>query len=308
MTESSVTDHVLSEGYSFVEGPCFDPHGVLHVVELANNCVSRVIDGKRSVLATLGGSPNGAAFGAGGELYVANGGGHWGANASTNGPGPADSPGLIQSVLPDGSYQTVIFEIDGVPLTSPNDIVCDGEGGFYFTDPTWPDLHPDGTPNLDTLRPGSVCYGRPDGTGSRLHTGFIFPNGIQISPDGASLIVDETGTGLVHRFPIIGPGKIGAPEVYADLGEGVGPDGMCFDSLGRLIVAGHGSHRVFVVAAGGGAVEREIVFQDPEVTNVCFGGEGFRTLYVTQASLGRIVTVEWDVAGARLFPDRTWTA
>ena len=298
-------DNVLASGFSFTEGPCIDRNGTLHVVELANRCVSKMVDGRREVLAVLGGAPNGAAFGPTGDLFVVNNGGNWAANASTDGPGRGGHiQGCVQRVSADGSFEVVLDEIDGVPLNSPNDIVFDGEGNFYFTDPVWPAMFDDGTPDMSTISKGSICFGRPDGSGRRLNSDLLFPNGIQISDDGRSLIVDETWTGKVYRFPIIAPGEVGEPEVYVDLGDDTGPDGMCFDREGHLLVAGHGASRVFVVAPGGGTVERELEFEDAEITNVCFGGSDFKTLFVTQASLGRIVAVEWETEGMRLLGER----
>jgi hypothetical protein len=64
-------EEIIATGFAFPEGPCVDRAGVLHLVELPNHCVSRVVDGRRIVFAELGGSPNGAAFGPDGALYFA---------------------------------------------------------------------------------------------------------------------------------------------------------------------------------------------------------------------------------------------
>jgi gluconolactonase len=300
------SDHVIATGFSFPEGPCFDQEGVLHVVELAAGCVSRVVGGKRIVLAELGGSPNGAAFGRDGFLYVCNNGGYWPAAASTGyRHGLGGGPGLIQRVGPDGSFATVIAEIGGAPLNSPNDICFDDHGGFYFTDPKWAPRREDLSLDMGVLSPGSVCYGAPSGEAVRIDTEILFPNGLSVTDNGSSLIVDETGTGRIFRFPILDPGCLGEPELYADLGPDATPDGMCFDQDERLYVAGHGSNSVYVVAAGGGVVEEVISFEDAEITNVCFGGPDYCVLFVTQAVHGRVVSVNRRVPGMYLFPDRT---
>lgn len=293
----------IASGFAFTEGPCIDSEGTLHVVELANRCVSRVIHGKREVLAVLGGSPNGAAFNPNGDVYVANGGGNWGPNSSTNGvAGYGHAGSYIQRVNADGWSRTVLAEIDGNPLNSPNDLCFDADGGLYFTDPVWPARKEDGSADPSQLTGGDISYLAPNGTARRCHTGLLFPNGLCISSEADAVLVDETGTGLVHRFPIIEPGVFGDPQVYVDLGPASGPDGMCFDSAGRLLVAGHGAHRVFVVAPGGSSVERELIFDDPEVSNVCFGGPDFKTLYVTLADSGRVVSVGWAVSGLPIPP------
>ena len=298
-------DNVIATGFSFPEGPCFDRNGILHVVELAAGCVSRVVNGQRVMLAELGGSPNGAAFGSDGLLYVCNNGGYWPAAMSTKGRhGLGGGPALIQRVQPDGSFSTLIAEIDGLPLNSPNDICFDDLGGFYFTDPRWAPRRKDLSLDMGALSPGDVCYGTVAGEAIRIETEILFPNGLAVTSDGSSLIVDETGTGRVYRFPILGPGRLGAPELYAELGLDASPDGMCLDREGRLYIAGHGSHSVFVVTPGGGAIEEVITFEDAEITNACFGGRERRVLFVTQAVHGRVACVERHVPGMVLFPDR----
>jgi gluconolactonase len=116
--------------------------------------------------------------------------------------------------------------------------------------------------------------------------------------------VDETDTGRIHKFPIISPGRLGASTLYAELGSGSGPDGMCFDSAGRLIVAGSNAGVLFVIAPGGGATDMIIELDDPCPTNVCFGGPEYRTLFVTEAWRGYVASIPWGVPGMILFPDR----
>ncbi|WP_171074820.1 SMP-30/gluconolactonase/LRE family protein [Nonomuraea basaltis] len=136
-----------------------------------------------------------------------------------------------------------------------------------------------------------------DGVARRVHHGLRLLNGLHVTPGGDALLVAETGTGHIHHFEIVAPGSLGPPTTYVDLGPDSFPDGMCFDRDGRLIVAGTGSGAAFVVAPGGGTVEDTIHFADQDVTNVCFGGPDQRILFVTQASLGRVVMIEWPVPG-----------
>ncbi len=76
--EPSVTDElqIITEGLQFPEGPVALPGGDVLVCELKSGNLSRVKpDGSKSVVAHLGGSPNGAAIGPDGKVYVCNSGG-----------------------------------------------------------------------------------------------------------------------------------------------------------------------------------------------------------------------------------------
>src|SRR5258708_1186178 len=51
------------------------------------------------------------------------------------GTGEADTHGYIQRVDPaTGAFDTLYDACDGIRLSSPNDIVFDEAGGFWFTD------------------------------------------------------------------------------------------------------------------------------------------------------------------------------
>ena len=121
------------------------------VVEMKAQRLTRVLpDGRKEVIAQLGGGPNGAAIGPDGAMYVANNGGAWGwAEGPAHLPGappPSYSGGSIQRVdLKTGAFTTLYDTCDGRPLNSPNDLVFDDQGGFWFT-----------------------CYGQSDGEVRRL--------------------------------------------------------------------------------------------------------------------------------------------
>lgn len=291
---------IRASGLGFTEGPCVDTDGSLFFVEMSKRRVSVLRAGRVSTWVRLPGSPNGAAFGPDRHLYVCDGGGRWPPYPSTGGmPGPGDQPGLVWRISPDGVPSVLVGEIDGIALNGANDLCFDDQGGMYFTDPEW---ETGGT--ADGIRRGSICYALPSGGARRVHSGLRFPNGLHVTPDGGALVVGETDTGLVHRFPILRPGVVGEPSVYAELAPDSSPDGMCFDALGRLIVTASTGGCLYVIAPEGGSIEQVIESADPCPTNACFGGPGHRTLFVTEGGHGRVVSLEWDVPGMVLFPDR----
>ena len=67
---------VVATGLRFPEGPVPMPDGSVLLVEIARGTLTRVApDGSLSVVAELGGGPNGVAIGPDGAAYVCNNGG-----------------------------------------------------------------------------------------------------------------------------------------------------------------------------------------------------------------------------------------
>ncbi len=67
---------IVTDGLRFPEGPVVLPDGSIAVVEIESGHVVRVgLDGRKDVVADVGGGPNGAALGPDNQLYVCNNGG-----------------------------------------------------------------------------------------------------------------------------------------------------------------------------------------------------------------------------------------
>src|SRR5688572_21545727 len=67
---------VIATDLQFPEGPIWLGDGSLLVVEIRRKTLTRVwLDGRKSIVANLGGGPNGAALGPDGACYVVNNGG-----------------------------------------------------------------------------------------------------------------------------------------------------------------------------------------------------------------------------------------
>jgi gluconolactonase len=292
-------ERVVASGMSFPESPSLGPDGMVYVVELAGRRVTRVSpNGDTETFASIQGSPNGSAFGPDGALYICNNGGLWAAETSTgNEWGPGGYTPCIQRIWPDGTVETVIEAIDGQPLNSPNDICFGPDGGYWFTDPRWPD-------ERGICPPGDLAYVDASGIPTRIETDLQMPNGLGVTPDGESLLVTASRTYTIHEFAIEGPGKLGAGRVFAHLDHGVFPDGICFDATGRIFCAGHGGSLVYVLSPTG-EIEQRIPMHDKDISNLCFGGPEFKTLYVTESDMGRLAAIDWHTAGMVPFPMRS---
>jgi len=297
---------VLARGLAFPEGPVAMPDGSVLVVEIAGGRLTRVLpDGGQRVVASIGGGPNGAAIGPDGHCYVCNNGGFsWRTDAGFSRPtGPAAdyTGGCIQRVnLATGAVEVLYTHCDGEPLYGPNDIVFDGDGGFWFSD--------FGKKHHDRIMNGAVYYARTDGRFIRraAHP-FLTPNGIGLSPDGKTLYVSETETSRLWRYPVQGPGQLRL-EPFPSPNGGRLVHGLAgyqrFDSLaveenGNICVATLVNGGISVFAPDGRLLE---FHEAPEgyCTNICFGGPDRRTAYITLSGYGELFEARWPRPGLKL--------
>ncbi len=297
---------VLATGLRFPEGPVVMPDGSVALVEIARGTVTRVApDGTVSVIADLGGGPNGLATGPDGALYVCNNGGfEWHEE-----PGmirPIGTPtsyagGRIERVDPNTGAFRVLYERCGEQkLKGPNDIVFDRSGGFYFTDL--------GKTRHRDRDQGSVYYAKADGSRivEVIHP-MLTPNGIGLSPDEATLYVAETEGGRLWAFDIAEPGVIkrqpfpspnGGRFLFNEAGYHR-YDSLAVDAEGNICVATLMSGAITVISPTGELV-RTVKMPDVYTTNICFGGPDMRTAYVTLSGAGQLVSVPWQEAGLKL--------
>ncbi len=308
MTSRMTELREIASGLRFPEGPVVLPDGSVLVVEIAAGQLTRIApDGRKDVVARPGGGPNGAAIGPDGKCYLCNNGGNrWLERDGKLYPGLADdntySGGRIERVdLATGAVEVLYTECDGEPLHGPNDLVFDSAGGFWFTD--------HGKTRRRQRDRGAIYYARADGS---FISEAIFPleapNGIGLSPAGDRLYVAETDTARLWAFEIEGPGKIGCtrgalPWLRGALIAGL-PGYQLFDSLGveqggDICVATIGAGGITVISPDGKRIEH-VAMPDPLTTNICFGGAGLRTAYITLSSSGRLVAVDWTQPGLPL--------
>lgn len=292
----------IATGLGFPEGPIAMPDGSIILVEISRGTLSRVApNGEVSVIADVGGGPNGAAIGPDGKCYICNNGGfQWHKHKDLLFPGeqPEDyTGGRVERVdLETGEVEILYTECQGNPLKGPNDLVFDRTGGFWFTD------HGKNRPR-DKDRTG-VYYAKADG--SEI-TESIFPleapNGIGLSPDETRLYVAETPTGRLWSFNLKSPGQVDTSTNSKTMMAQV-PDYHMFDSLA---VDAEGNICVATLITGGITIHspcgQEVSFlpmPDILTTNICFGGEDLKTAFITLSSTGKLISIPWPSAGLAL--------
>ena len=270
---------VFATGFEFPEGPSFDRAGNLYVTDSQQKAIPRVSpDGEVSIFVRSEGGPNGSAFHSNGDLYAAE-----------------PSGKRVVRVSPAGKLEVVVEEWDGQPFLAPNDITFDLKGRAYFTDP--------GESNIDDPF-GRVFRIDPTGEVHRIAENMACPNGLAVTPDGQHLMVAETYPEKLTRFSLDEGGNVTDAEEFAYVGTGhedeIGPDGMAFDEAGYLHVAIFGGGVVAVVSPEGEVVEH-IPAGGLRPTNVAFGGEDNRFLYITETESKTVSVVRAPRPGLRLF-------
>jgi len=303
---SKVELELVTDGLEFPEGPVAMADGSVILVEIRRKTLTRVTpDGKATVIAELGGGPNGAAIGPDGAVYVTNNGGFNWVQRPDGTLAPHTQPddyagGSIQRVdLATGKFTTLYTEGGGRKLRGPNDLVFDQEGGFWFTDL--------GKHDDERMDLGHLYYARADGSQIiKARSGLLTPNGVGLSPDGKTVHVAETRTSRVWSFAITGPGQVAtSTDRYAQHGV-MGPlpgyqllDSLAVEADGRVCVAtiANGGVTVFNPADGS---HDHIAVPDVLTTNICFGGADMRDAWITASSTGKLYKCRWPRPGLKL--------
>ncbi len=164
----------------------------------------------------------------------------------------------------------------GFRLFQPNDLIVDARGGIYFTDPGPRPVVPGLKVFVYYLPPGSM-------TPVAIEDSIPRPNGLTLSLDGKTLIIDNTLGTTVYAYDVQPDGGIANKRAFAELrdiasGEESIADGMAIDSEGRLYVTTIRGIQVF----DGMGMYLGTIEVPRQPSNVAFSGySDKRTLYIT---------------------------
>jgi sugar lactone lactonase YvrE len=143
---------------------------------------------------------------------------------------------------PDGSLVTHA-ELGVISDKPWNEIVADARGNAYVNCTGFD--FPGGE-----FAPGFVARVTPDGDVTEVADGLAFPNGMAISPDGATLFVAESYSNRLTAFEIGEDGGLRGRRAWAET-PGDHPDGISLDAEGAIWYADVGNRHCVRVREGG---------------------------------------------------------
>jgi signal peptidase len=261
--------------YTFgIEGPAADREGNLFVVNLGKpGTIGRLAAGgaasEKFTELPDGSVGNAIRFARDGTMFVADYKKH-----------------NIFAVPPDSAEPVVWFHSD--QMNQPNDITIARDGTIYASDPNWKGRQG------QVWRIARAADGTVTGEIMAAPRAMGTTNGIDLSPDGKTLYVGESGSGEIWSYAIRGSELTDAKLVKAFEPNTI--DGLRTDAGGRLFVARILKGRIAVMKPNG-TVEREIALKGKEPTNLAFGGSDGRTVFVTQRQGGFIESFRTDREG-----------
>jgi sugar lactone lactonase YvrE len=251
-----------------IEGPACDRAGNIYAVSYGKAQTIGMVtpDGKIEAFITLPGKSagNGIVFDKSGFMYVADYVEH-----------------KVWKIDPKTKEMKVFAHEPR--MNQPNDLAIAPDGTLYASDPSWGK----GTGQVWRIdKGGKVTLVAPDmGT----------TNGIEVSPDGKTLYVNESVQRNVWAFPINPDGSLGDKRLLKKFPDH-GFDGMRCDADGNLYISRYGKGTVAVLSPRG-EILREIDVLGKSPSNLCFGGPDGRTVYVTEVTKQRLVQFRTDRPG-----------
>jgi sugar lactone lactonase YvrE/enterochelin esterase-like enzyme len=259
---------LVAKGYKFTEGPAVNAKGEVFFNDIPNSKTYKIgLDGEVSPFLADSKKANGQAFGPNGRLYAVTG---------------------TQQVLAYNTNAKSEVVADGI---SGNDIVVGHDGGVYVTQPG------------GGREPSLVWYISPKGEKKIVDKGLRFANGVTLSPDQSLLYVADYASHWVYSYQIRPDGSLAHKQRYyhlhvPDSADDSGADGMRVDREGRLYVA---TRLGIQICDQAGRVNCIVPTPNGKVSNLCFGGANFDTLFATCGD--RVYKRKLKVRGCQAFQE-----
>jgi gluconolactonase len=262
---------------SFLEEPAFDRQGRLYVTDIPFGRVFRVSpEGEWEQVAEYDGWPNGLKIHKDGRIFITD-----------------YKRGLLLLDPESGAVTPLLETVRSESFKGVNDLFFAANGDLFFTDQGQTGLH---DPS------GRVYRMEADGRLACLINTVPSPNGIVVAPDMGFALVAVTRANQIWRLPLHADGSVTKASVFSHLHGGPsGPDGMALDAGGNVLVAHAGFGTVWRLSPRAEPLDRIASCAGDATTNLAFGGERGRSLFITESATGSILRAELEVEGASLY-------
>ena len=243
-----------------IEGPAVDSDNWLYAVNFEKEgTIGRVdLNGKANLFVTLpdGSVGNGIRFDKAGHMYI------------------ADYVNHNVLKIEKGSKKVEVYA-HHPDLNQPNDLAIAPNGTLYASDPNWSE----GTGQLWKVTQNGF---------ELMEANMGTTNGIEVSPDGKHLYVNESVQRNIWRYDIDLNGRLHAKKKFYEFDD-FGMDGMRCDNQGNLYVCRYDAGKV-VVLSPEAKIIRKVLLTGKKPSNIAFGGEQGRQCFVTLQDRGCIET------------------
>lgn len=265
----------IADEYSFTEGPAVDWSGNVYFTDQPKNHILKwsAASGDITLFTNNSGRANG--------LYVSNDG---------NLLSCSDMDNQLWSIdVQTGTQTVMVSDYEGKLLNGPNDVWQDPYGGIYFTDPLYPRDYWTRDPKTQQSCEGVYYIAPNQKEVVRVVSDLVKPNGIVGTSDGVFLYIADIGDNKTYKYEIQRDGSLAYKKLFVSMGS----DGMTIDNQGNVYLVGDG---VTVFNPSGEKIEY-IPIEADWTANICFGGEDFKTLFITASQY--VYTLRMNVRGTR---------
>ncbi|TFG75004.1 MAG: SMP-30/gluconolactonase/LRE family protein [Flavobacteriales bacterium] len=240
-----------------IEGPAVDSEGNLYAVNFMEEGTVGIVtrQGEGDVFLKLPGNSigNGIRFDREGNMYI------------------ADYVGHNIFLVKKGTKIPEVYA-HNQNMSQPNDLAIAPNGQIYLSDPNWKE----GTGRIWRVNSAREILLLEENMGTA--------NGIEVSPDGTKLYVNESLQRQVWQYDINSDGSLSNKSSFITFAD-FGMDDMRCDNKGNLYITRYDKGTVVIVSPDKKII-KEVQLKGKKPSNITFGGKKGKTCYVTMADRG----------------------
>lgn len=241
-----------------MEGPAIDKNGNLYAVSYLRKGTIGIVNINKATVelfVTLpeGSTGNGIRFDKDGFMIVADYTGH-------------------NVFKIDPATRKIAVLCHNPAMNQPNDLSINKINGYiYLSDPNWDKNN------------GNIWVVYPDGKSKLLESGMGTTNGVEVSPDGKKLYVNESNQRNLWVYDLNKDGIPSGKRLLCSFTD-FGMDGMRCDSKGNIYLTRYGAGKVLKISPEG-KILKEYILKGETCTNITLSADE-KTGYVTMQDRG----------------------